>query len=98
MQLAKLRLAKACRTVSDDAGDDAANGVALGLHLSDELFHELRLFGVGASHGICLGEREVVLVVVGVEGNVAHLRGVGLYADARGGAGPVWPVLRPRSG
>ena len=56
MKLAKLRFAQASGTTLDDAGDDAADGIALGLDLRDELLHLSGFFGIGTTHSIGLGK------------------------------------------
>ena len=73
MEFAEHGLAQAYGTALDDAGDDASDGVAIGLDGEDELLHLLCLGHVGTAHDVGLGEREVVAGVVVVEGYVSHL-------------------------
>ena len=83
MQFAELGFSQSHGTSFDDAGDDAADGIALSLDAADELSHFFSLLWVRAAHVVLFCQREVVLVVVLVECNVSHLRGICLYADAR---------------
>src|SRR5574344_650627 len=54
MQLAESRFSKSYRAALDDAGDDAADGIALRFHFTDELFHFGSLVAVWAAHDITL--------------------------------------------
>ena len=83
MEFAECRFAQTCGTALDDAGDDAADGVALLFHFEDELLHLLCHLCIGTAHGVLLYEAEVVVLVVLVQGNVAHLRSVCCHADAQ---------------
>lgn len=73
MQLAEYWFAQSHGTSFDDAGNDAAYGVALTLDLQDKFLHLVSFLGVGAAHDVALGEREVVSGVVVVESYVSHL-------------------------
>ena len=81
MELVEYRFAPAGRYAPDDAGDDAANAVALGLYGLDDLFHGAGRRRVRATHGVVVDVRKVVLAVVAGEGDCAYLRGVGGYRD-----------------
>ena len=83
VQLVKGGLAKAYGTTLDDASDDATDGVALRLDFGNKGLHGCCLCRIGATDSIGLGEGEFVLVVVVLQSDVSHLRGVGLYADAQ---------------
>ena len=83
MQLAEFWFAQACRTALNDAGDNATDRVTLALYLGDEGFHLGRFLRIWAAHGIGFRQLEVVEAVVALEGNVTHLRGIGLNADAQ---------------
>ena len=73
MKFAELGFAETGGTAFDHTGDDAADGVTIGLDLCYEVFHLLRLLGIGAAHGVCLGERQVIQVIVALKSDVAHL-------------------------
>ena len=83
VELGKDGGAQAGRAAAYEAGDDAAHGVAAAFHVGYEAGHGFGCLGVGAAHGVGFGEREVVAPIVGREGDGAHLRGVGRYADAQ---------------
>ena len=83
VQLIKFGLAQAYGTPFYHTADNAANGVALGFHLRDELFHLQCLLWVGTSHSVALCERQVVWVIIALEGNVSHLRCICLHTDTQ---------------
>lgn len=78
VELAEDGLAETYGATRHDACDGAADGVALGLYLADKSLHLGSAGGVGAAHGVGVGEGEVQFGVGNVNGDVAHLRGVGL--------------------
>lgn len=73
MKFSKLGLAETGGAAFDHTGDDAADGVAIGLDLCDEVLHLLCLHGIGAAHGVCLRERQVIQVIVAFKSDGAHL-------------------------
>ena len=54
VELAENRLSKSHRHSGNHSGDNSADGVALALHLLDELLHLGSLCGIGAAHGVCV--------------------------------------------
>ena len=63
VQLAEDGFAEPDGHARDDARDDAADGVALLLDAADQRLHFGRLVGVGATHGVSFGEREIVVAI-----------------------------------
>ncbi len=84
LQFVEHGLAHSGTQTANHAGDDAAHGVALALHLLDEGYHAPGRVGIGAAHGVAVDGGEVELGIRLVEAYVAHLRGVGAHRDATG--------------
>ena len=85
MQFAESGVAEADGATFDDAGDDAADGVAFAFDLRDELVHALSGVGVGATHIVGVDGREVEFGVWPVERDVADRGSVGRDGDALSG-------------
>ena len=83
VQLAELRLTQPCRTTFYHASYHSTHSVALAFHAAYEFYHTLSCPGVRTSHHVVLNCRKVVLAVITVYGNVAHLRGIGRNAYAQ---------------
>ena len=73
MKLAKFRFAQSYRATFDDASDDSANRIAVGLNLGDEIFHLLRLLLVRTAHRIILYGVKVIQMIIFLQRNTAHL-------------------------
>ena len=73
MTLSKLGLAETGGAAFDQTGDDAGDGVATGRDLGDQGLHLCCLHGIGAAHGVCLRERQVIQVIVAFKSDGAHL-------------------------
>lgn len=82
MQLAEGWFAKSYGATFDNTGDDAANGVALGLDGADEVGHLLGCSRIGAAHGVALNFGKVVILVTAAQCDGTYLRGVGCDAYA----------------
>ena len=83
MKFVKLGFAYSCWAAFDDAGDDASDGVALALYLSDESFHLCSFLCIRTAYGILFCQRQVVLAVVLIQADVAYLRRIGLNRDSK---------------
>ena len=83
MKLVKLRLAQSYRAPLDDASDDSANRIAVGLNLGDEIFHLLRLPLVRTAHRIIFYGVKVIQMIIFLQRDAAHLRCISRDADAQ---------------
>ena len=83
MKLAKFRLAQSYRATLDDASDDSANRIAVGLNLGDEIFHLLRLPLVRTAHRIIFYGVKVIQMIIFLQRDAAYLRCIGRDADAQ---------------
>ena len=73
MKFSKLRLSETCRTSLDNTGDNSSHSVALGFHRGDKLLHFLGLIGIRTSHDVVLRFGKVILTVILIESDGAHL-------------------------
>lgn len=83
MQFAESRRSKSNGAALYHAGDDAADGVAVGFDFRDELRHFCGLFHIRAAHGVLFNLAEVEFMVVALQANRADLRCVcrDVYAE-----------------
>ena len=78
MKLVKLRLAQSYRAPLDDASDDSANRIAVGLNLGDEIFHLLRFRLIGRQETVKLPR----LLILRIHQPVRRLK-PGKYGSSR---------------
>ena len=83
MQLAEGRLAPACGASLHHAGYHTAYRIAVGLDLAYEAVHAARHPGIGASHIVGLGLREVVVGIGAGQDDVSHLLCISLHGDTQ---------------
>jgi len=83
MQLVEDRFAKTCGTSLYDAGNHAAYGIALGLHLHNELRHLLCNHLIRATDSILFCPCQVIVKIRAWQDDVTYLLRIGLDADAK---------------